>query len=560
MILYLFAFLAGLVTILSPCILPILPIVLSGSLLTGKRRPLGVIVGFVTSFTFFAVFSFSLARTVGLSTDVLRNIAALLLVIFGLTVFVPRLQLMLEQVTSRFSSLGQGKKRTGFAGGFVMGVTLGLIWTPCVGPILASVITLAATSNITLELVLITFSYSLGTALPLFFIAYGGKRALHTLPVLKQNAQRIQKIFGVLILITALLIFFNLDRRFQTYILDVFPQYGQGLTSFEKNSKVDEALESLKKGESIMIPNSQDSANPAPNKNFEGATKWLQSKPLTLDDLKGKVVLVDFWTYTCINCIRTFPHVTSWYEKYKDDGFVVIGVHTPEFEFEKSEQNVLNAMKEYNISYPVVQDNEYKIWTSYSNRYWPAHYLIDKEGNIRHTHFGEGEYDKTEMMIQLLLNEAGSPVKDDLSDMQNTAPTSRVTPETYLGFARIERFASPEKIQRNIRTAYTIPSSLETDFFAFGGLWSIASEYAVSSKGSRIELAFNAQRVFLVMRPHDSSKPGTATVSHDGKKVAKLAVHTDKLYTLLELGAKTYGRVTIEFDDEPIQVFAFTFG
>jgi cytochrome c biogenesis protein CcdA/thiol-disulfide isomerase/thioredoxin len=382
MILLIFAFLAGLVTILSPCILPILPIVLSGSLLSGKHRPLGVITGFIASFTFFAVFSFALAHALGFSTEILRYIAVFLLVLFGATVFVPKLQAQLELLTSKFSSIGQGKKRTGFWGGFIMGVTLGIIWTPCVGPILASVLTLAATSQISLELILITFAYSLGTALPLFFIAYGGKRALSTMPLLKQNAVKIQKLFGVLIIVTAFLIFFNLDRAFQTYILQAFPQYGQGLTSFEKNDKVDAALQKLKNNESVLMPDLFSNKTPAPNRNFDGATRWLQSSPLTLDQLKGKVVLIDFWTYTCINCIRTLPYVTSWYEKYKDRGFVIIGVHTPEFEFEKSEKNVKSALAQYKITYPVVQDNDYKIWNSYNNQYWPAHYLIDKDGYI----------------------------------------------------------------------------------------------------------------------------------------------------------------------------------
>lgn len=434
-----------------------------------------------------------------------------------------------------------------------MGITLGLIWTPCVGPILASVLTLAATSQITLQLILITFSYSLGTALPLFFIAYGGKRALSTLPVLKRNAEKIQKIFGVLIIITALLIYFNLDRKFQSYILDVFPQYGQGLTTFENNERVNTALDRLKNDEEVTL-------SVAPNKNFDGATRWLQSEPLTLDSLKGKVVLVDFWTYTCINCIRTFPYLTSWYEKYKDDGFTIIGVHTPEFEFEKNENNVREALEEYGITYPVVQDNEYKIWNSYKNRYWPAHYLIDKDGNIRYTHFGEGEYEKTEKTIQMLLSEMGKEVDKDLVTIDESGPTSRVTPETYLGYDRMERFASKEKIQPDVQTKYSIPSYIEDDFFAFGGNWTIMPEYSESTKGAKIELAFQAKNVFLVMRPKDVQKPGKASVYLDGKLVATITVDKDRLYDILKLNEKTSGRVTIQFDDEHIQVFAFTFG
>ncbi len=571
MILVAFAFLAGLVTILSPCILPILPIVLSGSLQSGKSRPLGVITGFITSFTFFAVFSFAIANAFGFSTEVLRNIAVVLLILFGLATFTPKLQLLLENFTSRFSSLGQGKQRTGFSGGFILGITLGLIWTPCVGPILASVLTLAATSNITLQLILITFSYSLGTAIPLFFIAYGGKRVLTTLPFFKRNAEKIQKTFGVLIILTAFLIFFNLDRKFQTYILEVFPMYGQGLTALENNEKVETELNKLKNNEGGLMAGLLSQKTSAPNRDFIGATRWLQSEPLTLDALKGKVVLVDFWTYTCINCIRTFPHVIGWYEKYKDDGFVVIGVHTPEFEFEKNQKNVLDALEEYGITYPVVQDNDFKIWESYNNRYWPAHYLIDKDGNIRYTHFGEGEYDKTEKVIQELLRESGKNVDSELLDMDSSAPTTRNTPETYLGYGRMERFASSEKVLKDINAKYTVPPSVETDFFAYGGTWNITSEYAESSKNAVLDLSFQAREVFLVMRPKDLKKPGEAIILIDGKPISAaeagmdvkngiVNIDKDRLYKLVKFGAQKPSRVTIQFNDAAIQVFAFTFG
>ena len=571
MILVAFAFLAGLVTILSPCILPILPIVLSGSLQSGKSRPLGVITGFIASFTFFAVFSFSLANAFGFSTEILRNFAVVLLILFGLATFTPKLQLFLENITSRFSSLGQGKKRTGFSGGFILGITLGLIWTPCVGPILASVLTLAATSTITFQLILITFSYSLGTAIPLFFIAYGGKRALTTLPFFKKNAEKIQKTFGVLIILTAFLIFFNLDRKFQTYILDVFPMYGEGLTAFENNEKVESELNKLKNNDGGFMDGVLSQKTPAPNRDFIGATRWLQSEPLTLDALKGKVVLVDFWTYTCINCIRTFPHLTGWYEKYKDDGLVIIGVHTPEFEFEKNQKNVLNALEEYGITYPVVQDNDYKIWNSYSNRYWPAHYLIDKDGNIRYTHFGEGEYEKTEKVIQELLRESGKDVDTDILDLENYAPTMRNTPETYLGYGRMERFASPEKILSDINAKYSVPSLIESDFFAYGGVWNITDEYSESSKNAVIDLSFKAKEVFLVMRPKDLKKPGEAIILIDGKPILAseagvdvnngiVNIDQDRLYKLVKFGEQKPSRVTIQFNDAEIQVFAFTFG
>jgi len=569
MILILFAFLAGIVTILSPCILPILPIVLSGSLSGGKRRPLGVIVGFIISFTFFAIFSFLIADALGFSTEILRLIAVVMLIIFGLMILIPSFQLMFERLSARLSFIGQGTQKTGFTGGFGIGLTLGLIWTPCVGPILASVLTLAATSQITLQLVIITLAYSIGTAIPLFFIAYGGKKALTTLPFLKRNAVKIQKAFGVLIILTALMIYFSIDRKFQTFILQVFPQYGSGLTSFENNQKVQDELKKLKDSDKNLL-DMFDKKSPVSNKSFEGATRWLQSEPLDIEKLKGKVVLVDFWTYTCINCIRTFPYVTSWYEKYKDDGFVVIGVHTPEFEFEKSTSNVLDALKQYKITYPVVQDNEYKIWNSYNNQYWPAHYLIDKDGFVRYTHFGEGEYDVTEKMIQSLLRETGKSVETEISEPSGDNPSSNITPETYLGSSRIDRFGSPEQVKPEILTAYSIPQQLPQNYFAYSGNWNIMPEYAESSKDAILELSFEAKEVFLVMKPKNIAKPGTATILLDGKPLPKelsgvdvkngvAVIDKDRLYRLVRFDEKTSGRVTIIFNDEPVYVFAFTF-
>ncbi len=569
--LMLFAFLAGVVTIASPCILPILPVVLSGSVSGGKWRPLGVVIGFVLSFTFFAVFAFSVSQALGFSTESLRNLSVIMLILFGLALFSAGLQSFMEGIMARFMPTG-GERREGLRGGILLGISLGFIWTPCVGPILASVLTLAATRSVSLELVMIAGAYSLGSALPMLAISYGGKRVISLLPALRSRSALIQKVFGVLIIATALMIYFNLDRSFQTYVLSIFPNYGKNLTRFEENSIIRTRIDTLKdlKASERGLGADGDSYE-APNKGFVGGTRWIGSSHLSLDnELKGKVVLVDFWTYTCINCIRTLPHLTSWYEKYKDDGFVIVGVHSPEFEFERSEKNVREAMVRYGITYPVVQDNEFKIWRSYNNQYWPAHYLIDKKGIVRDTHFGEGKYEETEALIRELLAEDGEEVavfEDIIPDM---TPQGSHTPETYLGYDRAERFVSFETMARNAQRTYTVSDIFDIHTWGFAGGWTVSQEYAQSTLDSRLKMRFESQDVFLVMSPTDENKSGRVEVLLDGKKVTTqggddvkngiVNVTTDRLYHLIHLPTSSTHTLELRYLDAPIRSFAFTFG
>ena len=409
-----FAFLAGVVTVLSPCILPILPIILTSSIggqNIGKSRPIGVVIGFILSFTFFTLFLSTIVRLSGIPADSLRLVSVLVIAGFGVSFLIPKFQVLLEGLFSKLAGfMPSSRNRTGFGGGLLIGLSVGLLWTPCVGPILASVISLAITGTVTFDAFLITLFYSLGTAIPMFFIMLGGQNALRRVPWLFSNLGNIQKIFGVLMILTAIAIFFNIDRKFQTFILDKFPQYGTGLTKFEDNETIRRELEK-RDGKEIK---KEDMGKPMFDLLSPKGAKapaiipggvWFNSDPLTLEELKGKVVIVDFWTYSCINCQRTFPYLRNWYEKYKDKGLVIIGVHSPEFEFEKSEKNVAEAIKDFKLTYPIVQDNDFATWRDYANHYWPAKYIIDKEGYIRYTHFGEGAYDETERIIQELLKE-----------------------------------------------------------------------------------------------------------------------------------------------------------
>lgn len=562
LLLLIFAFLAGVVTVLSPCILPLLPIILSSADGKGKQKPLGVVLGFVSSFTFFTLFLSTIVKFSGIPAESLRFFSIAVLSLFGASLLVPQIQTQIEILFSRFANfMPASKNRTGFFGGFIVGLSLGLLWTPCVGPILASVISLAITGTVTAQAFLITLAYAMGTAIPMFLIMLAGSTALQKVPWLVRNTSKIQKAFGVLMIATAISIFFNVDRRFQTFILTTFSNYGVGLTQFEDNSVVKQELEKVNQK---SIDKAKSSQGPIAPELITGGV-WFNSEPLTLAELQGKVVLIDFWTYSCINCQRTFPYLQQWHEKYKDKGLVIIGVHAPEFEFEKNPKNVQQAITDFGLMYPVMQDNSFATWKAYSNNYWPAKYLIDKDGKIRYTHFGEGKYDETEKIIQELLKEAGSEDVNVEIDNPDYRITSK-TPETYLGYERIRNFASREYIAEDALAVYTAPSNLRSNQVAFEGSWNVMGEYANPQQGAKLLLSFDSKEVFLVMRAKSGS--GKVKVYLDDKLQAfgedndngVVTIDSDRLYKLINL--KTPGRhlLILEFEDSNTEVYAFTFG
>ncbi len=557
-LLVIFSFIAGVVTILSPCILPILPIVLSGAV-GGAKRPYGIMLGFIASFTFFTLFLASLVRTFGLSADVIRSASIVIIFGFGLSLVLPGFQTLIEKLFARFSgALPSQAGKSGFWGGIMIGLSLGLLWTPCVGPILASVISLALTGTVNGAVFAITLAYAFGTAIPMFVIITTGRKIFEHFPWLLNKSGTIQKAFGFIMLVTALAIAGNIDRKFQSYVLDVFPNYGANLTQFESNQSVQQKLDVL------TVPPMPDEMkgkplneimNTAPE--FIVGGTWLNSEPLTLTSLRGKVVLVDFWTYTCINCIRTFPYLRDWYKKYEDDGFIIVGVHTPEFEFEKNSQNVAQALRDYKLTFPVMQDNDYKTWNAYKNRYWPAKYLIDKTGKIRYTHFGEGKYDETEMMIQKLLSENDTQISQELSQFDYSIEAQ--TPEIYLGYGRMQYLVSSQTPLVNTAQEYEAPDTLPLNRFAFSGSWVVGEEYSKAGVDSLLSLRFKSKDVFLVMRPADG-KPHTIEVTVDEENKKKYTIDSDRLYTILELPDSGEHTMTIRFIDGDIEVFAFTFG
>ncbi|WP_068470882.1 cytochrome c biogenesis protein DipZ [Candidatus Protochlamydia phocaeensis] len=590
-LLLLFSFLAGIVTVLSPCILPVLPVILSASVGKGKWRPFGVIAGLIISFVFFTLALTTLVRSFGLSANVLRYTAILIIGFFGLVMILPTFSNLFAKLTGSLAEWGnQIQARThrqtaGFWSGFFLGIALGLVWTPCAGPILAAITTLVATQKVTIEVVLLTFAYSLGAGIPLLFVAYGGNRAVSEFPALAKYSEEIRMGFGVIMILTALALAFNWDVAFQQKVLDYLPNI-----QIENNTWVQQQLQHLR-SPAPSFPNQDNSPweeqdNPSvPSSSHQQAEKgevlpiiskappivgiadWINSPPLTLKDLRGKVVLIDFWTYSCINCIRTFPYLKRWYERYKDQNFVIIGVHTPEFEFEKNLSNVKKAVERFQIVYPVALDNQYATWESYHNAYWPAHYLIDQEGMIREVHFGEGGYTETENAIRSLLNE--KPLSNQTEEPMPAVPIS-ITPETYLGYHRAGAYVPALTIHKNQFFNYNSIQSVGPNQVGLKGDWKITNENILAgADDSILVLNFMANRVYLVLGG-SSSLP--IKVELDGEPLplkyhtvdmnpqGEIFVKDARKYDIVNLRGEGKRRLLVLHVPKGIQAYAFTFG
>jgi cytochrome c biogenesis protein CcdA/thiol-disulfide isomerase/thioredoxin len=591
LVLLAFAFLSGVITILSPCILPVLPIVLAGGSSGGKARPFGVIAGFVASFSFFTLALSALVQALGVPADAMRYAAIVLIVLFGVVMLVPRLRELFDVAVSRIASRGgaggaPSRKRAGFWGGIPVGLSLGLVWTPCVGPIMASVISLALSQKVDGGSVFVTLAYTLGTAIPMLAVMLGGRALIARVPALARNAGKIQRVFGAVMILMGVALIFQWDRQIQTAILRAFPSYGSGLTAIEGLAPVKSALQARSAGGGSSGA-AQAAAAPAV---FSGAPDgapetaalgdygeappfvaggpWINSPPLDLAALRGKVVLVDFWTYSCINCIRTIPYLKSWHDAYKDSGLVIVGVHSPEFAFEKVTSNVSRAMRDLGVSWPVVQDNDYSQWRAYGNQYWPAHYLIDAKGRVRSWHFGEGSYAETEALVKKLLAEAGAAVAVGLVSAPPpplAPPLAAKTQETYLGYERARGFASAVKPMPDVAVDYRparVPASGEWNL---EGKWTIAGQYVESDASGILSLGFDAKDVYLVAEP--AGEGGSISVSVDGIVAADtgdlrsgaVRPDTSRLYHVVALPAGGPHSLRLEVKGR-LRLFSFTFG
>jgi cytochrome c biogenesis protein CcdA/thiol-disulfide isomerase/thioredoxin len=533
---------AGFITAISPCVLPVLPIVFAGGATGGRRKPFAIVGGLIASFSAFTLFGVWLLRQLGLPQDILRDVAIGLLFLVAATLLYPRLEELVQRPL-----LGLTRRPGGeLGGGFLLGASLGLVFVPCAGPVLAAITVVGATQNVGARSIVLTLAYAIGAAVPMLLVAFFGRAGMKAL---RPHAHSIRQVLGVVVGLTALAIAFNVDRRFQTAI----PGYTEALQKkVEQNGRAQSELRKLRGNTREQASSSSlEDFGPAPE--VKGLSRWINSEPLTLKKLRGKVVLVDFWTYSCINCLRTLPHVKAWYRAYRARGLVVLGVHTPEFAFEHVPSNVEGAVHRLGIEYPVALDNDYGTWNAFQNQYWPAKYLIDRRGHLRYYHFGEGEYDTTEARIRSLLGESAGtlPVAAELSD---PTPKTVLTPETYLGYQRLARFAQT-KITRDHFAEYSFPERpLQQSELAYSGTWKVTPEEIVAGLGARLWLSFIARNVHLVLGGR-----GSVLVYLDGTLKRTVRVDGSRLYTLLRMPSLTTGLLELQFTPG-VRGYAFTFG
>ena len=579
-----FALIAGAGTALSPCVLPVLPAVLSVGVTGGRRRPLGVITGLVASFTFAIVALVYVIEALGLPNGLLRTVAIVVLALFGLSLLIPPLSSRVEAWASRLvSGVRPRGNDEGFVSGLVLGGSLGLLYAPCAGPVLAGVITVSAAQDFTVGRLAVALAYAIGSGAVLYALMVGGRRVADRIAA---HRGRVQVAIGAVMVSVAGLMLADLDLRFQRAVAEDLPAFLRNPAQpLEESEAVADELAAITGVHGPPQVGAREAAAGerlpvlARAPELADTQRWFNTRggeQLTLGELRrqGRVVLVDFWTYTCINCIRTLPELRAWDEKYRHRGLTVLGVHTPEFPFEKEQANVEQAVGEYGISYPVVQDNERATWDAFGNRFWPAKYLIDAEGRIRYTHFGEGAYGTTERAIRSLLAEAGERRLGPGTEATAETADPRVrTAETYLGADRAVGFVNgPISAGAHDfggrRAGRTVVDRLGPNALAYRGRWRISGASATAIDEAAIDVNFGARRVFLVLG--SSAGPQRVRVSIDGRPIANrlagedvrdgsVTVDEQRLYRLVELPRAERHVLTLE-PERGVSGYAFTFG
>jgi cytochrome c biogenesis protein CcdA/thiol-disulfide isomerase/thioredoxin len=567
--------LGGLITSISPCVLPVLPVILAvgvpktadpanptAQAKPAKRRarrslrPYGVIFGLVLSFSLATLFGTVVLSALHMPQDFLRDAGIVVLVVVGLGLIVPQVGDALERPFSHLPK--RAVNATG--NGVGVGLGLGLLYAPCAGPVLATIAVVGANHRVGFSAIVLTFAFAIGAGIPLLVLALAGEQLSHRLTALRTHARELRVAGGVLMIVVALAIGFNLTDALQRHV----PGYTTALQNHvESNATAARKLQALT-GEGTGGASSQCAEGGAVLQNcgaapeITGITGWLNTPnntPLSLAGLHGKVVLIDFWTYSCINCQRTLPHVESWYKAYHDAGLDVIGVHTPEFSFEHVTSNIVSAAHSLGVKYPIAIDNNYGTWDAYENQYWPAEYLIDATGNIRHVTFGEGDYSATEQLIRQLLTTANpSAVLPMPTNVADTTPTEQQTPESYLGYSEQQNLTDGP-LSHDIAKTYTFPAQLEPDTFGLSGTWTDTSESANAGANAKLELSYQADDVYLVL-----GGTGTITVQINGVTTSTVQVSgTPRLYTLVHNGGDQRALLTLDVSPG-VQAYDFTFG
>ncbi len=594
LLLMLFALIAGAGTAITPCVLPVVPALLSASAIGGRRRPIGIVLGLAATFTIAIVALAQLVQGVGLASGAARTLAIVVLVAFGIVLLVPELAERIQAPLSRLARFGPRTRGDGFWSGVAVGGALGFVCAPCAGPILAAVTSVSASGGASARVVAVALSYAFGLSAVMLIYGLGGRAVLDRV---RRHARgnAVERGLGVVLLVTGVLMAFNLDVRFEEVLArdTSLPAVLVDPTrALENSGAVQNRLASLRPASRFAERQSQASSAPVPSvagvgiagvrtpplprlgpaPEFTRTQRWFNTpdgRPLTLAGLRGHVVLVDFWTYTCINCIRTLPFLKGLYATYHRYGLDVVGVETPEFTFEQEAPNVQQAIQSDGLRYPVVQDNRYGTWNAYQNQYWPAEYLIDAHGVVRHTQFGEGNYRADEAAVRQLLYDAGARNLPPPMSAHATLPSSELgTPETYLDPARSQGFSQPLRSGTHFYAGVRSPPLNE---FGLHGTWTVNSQSATPvSSGASISGGFQAQHVYLVMTSA-GDRPRNVRVLLGGRPIpARYAgadvgaggyvkVRGQRLYSLISLPSASQGAFTIQIP-RGVSAYDFTFG
>ena len=572
----------GLITGISPCILPVIPVIfLSGGAQGARigqpagpadpqaegRRPYLVVAGLTLSFSVFTLVGTLVLSALPVPQDIIRWAGLVVLVLLGVGMIVPQVERLLEKPFSRIPQRRVGPDR----GAFVLGLALGAVYVPCAGPVLAAITVAGATGEIGGRTIILTLAFASGTAFPLLMFALAGRGVAERLRAFRRHQRRIRVGAGVVVIALAVALTFNVTDALQRSIPDytsalnkdltttgggAVKALGSGGSGSGAGSGSSDQGGSL--GDCAQLDGSVTLQNCGAAPAITGITQWLNtpngSGP-SLASLKGKVVLVDFWAYSCINCQRAIAHVNAWYSAYQADGFVVIGVHTPEYAFEHVPSNVAAGARRLGIHYPVALDNDYKTWNNFDNQSWPADYLIDADGQVRYASVGEGDYSSTEFLIRELLTDANPKlVLKDQTHVADTTPTSPTqTPETYLGSARAQTYAGETPLANGTST-FSYRSALPSNLFDLTGTWAVTDESLTAKANAGIALNYLADDIYL-----DVGGAGTINATVDGKTTSYRVSGAPNIYTLLHRGKQERGvlRVTLS---PGLQAYSFTFG
>ncbi|MFJ8134219.1 cytochrome c biogenesis protein DipZ [Streptomyces hydrogenans] len=583
--------LGGLITAVSPCILPVLPVVFlaggpgtdtpatrrpalvgtsgapTGDAPPGEpptaarparnRRPYAVVAGLVLSFAFFTLLGVTIISALGLPQDVLRYVGLALLVLIGLGLIFPPVERILEKPFARIPQRQVNKEGSAFA----LGLGLGLLYVPCAGPVLAAITVAGARGEISADIVVLTVAFALGTAIPLLVFALAGRRVAERVAAFRTRARTLRVISGILMIALAFALAFDVTTALQRAL----PDYTRAAQrTVEDSDTARQKLSGLYDDSNKELSRCEDgvdelrSCGQAPP--LAGISTWINTpggNPVDLTALRGRVVLIDFWTYSCINCQRSIPHIKDWDRAYRDKGLSVIGVHSPEFAFEKSAKNVADQTRKFGITYPVALDNQLDTWDNYRNRFWPAKYLIDANGTVRYLTFGEGRYAQTENLIRDLLRQADpTVVLPPPTDQADDRLTAGRTPETYLSTHRIRGYTGTPELTEDKPVTYSFPpGGTPLNKISLAGTWTAGYEHFTAGKDARLALTYRAQNANLVL-----AGEGTVTVLLDGERTRTIEVHgTPTLYRLTDHDTPREARLELRFTPG-LQAFVFTYG